>query len=113
MKRSPKSVEEKCEILQLYLSHKQSLSQLTKTYPVSDYAIRHWMKRYESDGVDGPIEKAWAKLKKKVMELLPKYNAVIDCLNSAFLSEMTISANSCFLPPALPAPKKNALTKKY
>ncbi|WP_115265063.1 transposase [Streptococcus acidominimus] len=31
-----------------------------------------------------PIEKAWANLKKKVMELLPKYNSVIECLNNVF-----------------------------
>ncbi|WP_410531044.1 IS3 family transposase [Streptococcus sp. VEG1o] len=68
-KRSPKSVEEKCEILQLYLSHKQSLSQLTKTYQVSDYTIRHWMKRYESDGVDGLREKhTWKRYSKALKE---------------------------------------------
>lgn len=31
-----------------------------------------------------PIEKAWANLKKKAMELLSKHNSVIDCLNSVF-----------------------------
>ncbi|MHB9782894.1 transposase, partial [Streptococcus sp. 10F2] len=31
-----------------------------------------------------PIEKAWANLKKKVIELLPKYNSVIECLNNFF-----------------------------
>lgn len=31
-----------------------------------------------------PIEKAWANLKKKVMELLPNYNSVTECLDDVF-----------------------------
>ncbi|MBF0777557.1 hypothetical protein E4T82_02230 [Streptococcus cuniculi] len=31
-----------------------------------------------------PIEKAWANLKKKVMELLPTYNSVTECLDNVF-----------------------------
>lgn len=64
-KRSRKTVEEKLEIVQQYLSHKQSLSQLAKSNQVSDYAITQWVKRYQKDGRDILNEsRTWIRIPK-------------------------------------------------
>ena len=64
-KRSRKTVEEKLEIVQRYLSHKQSLSQLAKSNQVSDYAITQWVKRYQKDGRDILNEsRTWIRIPK-------------------------------------------------
>lgn len=39
LKRSPKSVDEKLEIVQLLFSHKKSISQLSKQFKVSESTI--------------------------------------------------------------------------
>ena len=52
-KRSPKSVEEKLEIVQRLLNHEKSVSQLSKLYGVSESAINSWKMKYEKDGVVG------------------------------------------------------------
>ncbi|WP_422802298.1 helix-turn-helix domain-containing protein [Streptococcus thoraltensis] len=41
-KRSPKSVEEKLEVVRLLLNQEQSLTQLSKQYQVDDQTIQSW-----------------------------------------------------------------------
>lgn len=77
-KRSRKTAEEKLEIVQQYLSHKQSLSQLAKSNQVSDYAITQWVKRYQKDGRDALNEsRTWIRYPKELKE-----QAVMDYLNA-------------------------------
>lgn len=52
-KRSPKSVEEKLEVVQLLLNQEQSLTQLSKHYQVSPETIQFWKIKYEKLGIDG------------------------------------------------------------
>lgn len=68
-KRSPKSVEEKFEIIQLYLTHEYSISQLVKLYQVSEPSIKQWTNRYEKNGIDGLREsQTWKNYSKEVKE---------------------------------------------
>uniref|UniRef100_UPI001386DF09 transposase n=1 Tax=Streptococcus sp. S784/96/1 TaxID=2653499 RepID=UPI001386DF09 len=46
-KRSPKSVEEKPEIVNLYLEKGRSISSLIREYGVSDTTIRTWVRKYK------------------------------------------------------------------
>lgn len=76
-KRSPKSVDEKLEIVQLLLSHKKSISQLSKQFKVSKLTILSWKMKYEKDGVDGIKEsRTWKKYSQELKE-----QAVLDYLN--------------------------------
>ncbi|MGV3010918.1 helix-turn-helix domain-containing protein, partial [Streptococcus thoraltensis] len=52
-KRSPKSVEEKLEVVRLLLNQEQSLTQLSKQYQVDDQTIQSWKMKYEKFGIDG------------------------------------------------------------
>lgn len=52
-KRSPKSVEEKLEVVNLYLTHHQPTSSLVKQFGITNTTLREWVRRYEQDGVDG------------------------------------------------------------
>ena len=52
-KRSPKSVEEKLEIVQWLLNHEKFASQLSEQYGVSESAIHSWVGKYKKNGVDG------------------------------------------------------------
>ncbi|MEX5396922.1 helix-turn-helix domain-containing protein, partial [Streptococcus sp. ZJ93] len=52
-KRSPKSVEEKLEIVCLLLHQEQSLTQLSKHYQVDHQTIQSWKMKYEEFGIDG------------------------------------------------------------
>lgn len=73
-KRSPKSVEEKLEIVQRLLNHEKSVSQLSKLYGVSESAINSWKMKYEKDGVVGLKEsRTWNSYSKEVKE-----QAVLD-----------------------------------
>ena len=68
-KRSPKSVEEKLEIVQRLLNHEKSVSQLSKLYGVSESAINSWKMKYEKDGVVGLKEsRTWNSYFKEVKE---------------------------------------------
>lgn len=68
-KRSPKSVEEKLEIIQLYLTHEYSISQLVKLYQVSEPSIKQWTNRYEKNGIDGLRKsQTWKRYSKEVKE---------------------------------------------
>ncbi|MFC5631102.1 helix-turn-helix domain-containing protein [Streptococcus caledonicus] len=76
-KRSPKSVEEKLEIVNLYLEKGKSISSLIREYGVSDTAIRTWVRKYKHLGIAGLREsKTWTRYSKKIKE-----QAVQDYLN--------------------------------
>ncbi len=76
-KRSPKSVEEKLEIVNLYLEKGKSISSLIREYGVSDTAIRTWGRKYQQLGVAGLREsRNWIRYSKEVKE-----QAVQDYLN--------------------------------
>lgn len=75
-KRSPKSVEEKLEVVNLYLTHHQSISSLVKQFGITNTTLREWVRRYEQDGVDGLKESChW-----KAYSLELKEQAVRDYL---------------------------------
>ena len=75
-KRSPKSVEEKLEVVNLYLTHHQSISSLVKQFGITNTTLRKWVRRYEQDGVDGLKEsRHW-----KAYSLELKEQAVRDYL---------------------------------
>ena len=52
-KRSPKSVEEKLEVVHLYLEQGKSISILTKAFGVNGDTIRNWLRKYQKEGVEG------------------------------------------------------------
>ncbi len=61
-KRSPKSVEEKLEIVNLYLEKGKSISSLIREYGVSDTTIRTWVRKYQQLGIAGLREsKTWTR----------------------------------------------------
>lgn len=76
-KRSPKSVEEKLEIIQLALSHEKSVEQLSRYYQVDSSTINRWLTRYQKYGVTALKEsRTW---KNYSYEL--KHQAVQDYLS--------------------------------
>ncbi len=76
-KRSPKSVEEKLEIVNLYLEKGKSISSLIREYRVSDATIRTSVRKYKHLGIAGRRErKTWMRYSKEVKE-----QAVQDYLN--------------------------------
>ncbi len=76
-KRIPKSVEEKLEIVNLYLEKGKSISSLIREYGVSDTTIRTWVRKYKQLGIAGLKErKTWTRYSKEVKE-----QAVQDYLN--------------------------------
>lgn len=46
-KRSPKSVEEKREAVQLYLNEGKSVSWLSNTYEVVPKTVENWIRKYK------------------------------------------------------------------
>ena len=68
-KRSPKSVEEKLEIVHLYLEQGKSMSILTKAFGVNGNIIRNWIRKYQTEGVEGLKESSsWKKYTSKLKE---------------------------------------------
>ena len=68
-KRSPKSVEEKLEVVHLYLEQGKSITTLTKAFGVSVSTIRNWIRRYHRDGVEGLKESpSWKKYRSELKE---------------------------------------------
>ncbi len=68
-KRSPKSVEEKLEIVNLYLEKGRSISSLIREYRVSDTTIRTWVRKYKQLGIAGLKErKTWTRYSKEIKE---------------------------------------------
>ncbi|WP_420781333.1 transposase, partial [Streptococcus canis] len=64
-KRSPKSEEEKLEIVQLLFSHEKSISQLSKQFKVSEPTILSWKLKYEKDGSQGLLDRCGKGLESK------------------------------------------------
>lgn len=52
-KRSPKSVEEKCDIVQLLIKGERSVSQLAKQYRIAGTTVKRWRDKYQQYGIDG------------------------------------------------------------
>ena len=76
-KRSPKSVEEKLEVVQLYLNNGKSIGYLARKYEVVESTVRDWIRKYKQDGMDGLIEsRTWKKYSQELKE-----QAVLDYLN--------------------------------
>ena len=68
-KRSPKSVEEKLEIVHLYLEQGKSMSILTKAFGVNGNIIRNWIRKYQTEGVEGFKEShSWKKYTSELKE---------------------------------------------
>ena len=68
-KRSPKSVEEKLEIVHLYLGQGKSITTLTKAFGVSVSTIRNWIHKYQKDRVEGLNESpSWKQYRSELKE---------------------------------------------
>ena len=68
-KRSAKSVEEKLEVVHLYLEQGKSITTLTKAFGVSVSTIRNWIRRYHRDGVEGLKESpSWKQYRSELKE---------------------------------------------
>ena len=68
-KRSPKSVEEKLEIVHLYLEQGKSISILTKAFGVNGDTIRNWIRKYQKEDVEGLKEShSWKKYSSELKE---------------------------------------------
>ncbi|MGT2757496.1 helix-turn-helix domain-containing protein [Streptococcus ovuberis] len=52
-RRSPKSVEEKLELVLLYLEQGVSISTLVSSYGVAKTTIKSWIRKYQYSGVEG------------------------------------------------------------
>ncbi|OZV24354.1 hypothetical protein RO09_07860 [Streptococcus sobrinus] len=50
-KRSPKSVEEKCDIVQLLIKGERSVSQLAKQYRIAGTTVKRWRDKYQQYGI--------------------------------------------------------------
>ena len=75
-KRNPKSVEEKLEVVHLYLEQEKSITTLTKVFGVSDDTIKDWVRKYQKDGIEGLKESpSWKKYRSDL-----KKEAVTDYL---------------------------------
>ncbi len=76
-KRSPKSVEEKLEIVHLLLNQEQSVDQLSKQCQVSKQTIQSWKMKYEKSGVDSLREsRTWKNYSSEL-----KQQAIFDYLD--------------------------------
>ena len=68
-KRSPKSVEEKLEIVHLYLGQGKSITTLTKAFGVSVSTIRNWIHKYQKDRVESLNESpSWKQYRSELKE---------------------------------------------
>ena len=75
-KRSAKSVEEKLEVVHLYLEQEKSIATLTKAFGVSGDTIKDWVRKYQKDGMEGLKESpSWKKYRSDL-----KKEAVTDYL---------------------------------
>ncbi|WP_018163694.1 helix-turn-helix domain-containing protein, partial [Streptococcus henryi] len=52
-KRSPKSVEEKLEVVLRYQREGKSADQLAREYGISKYSVRDWIRKYQTNGIEG------------------------------------------------------------
>lgn len=77
-KRSPKSVDEKLEIILQYLNHEKSSTQLSRQYQIDSKTIERWKLNYQKFGVVGLKEShTWRKYSSEL-----KQEAVQDYLDS-------------------------------
>ncbi len=77
LKRSPKSVSEKLEIVLLHLEEGKSLSLFARHHGVSKDILSNWVRKYKEAGVEGLEEsRQWKKYSKELKE-----QAVSDYLN--------------------------------
>ena len=68
-KRGPKSGKEKLEVIHLYLEQEKSISILTKAFGVNGDTIRNWIRKYQTDGVEGIKERhSWKKYSSELKE---------------------------------------------
>lgn len=68
-KRGPKSGKEKLEVIHLYLEQEKSISILTKAFGVNGDTIRNWIRKYQTDGVEGLKERhSWKKYSSELKE---------------------------------------------
>ena len=68
-KRDPKSVEEKLEVVHLYLEQGKSISILTKAFGVNGDTIRNWIRMYQTESVEGLKEShSWKKYSSELKE---------------------------------------------
>ena len=68
-KRSAKSVEEKLEVVHLYLEQGKSITTLTEAFGVSDDTIRNWVRKYQKDSMEGLKESpSWKKYRSELKE---------------------------------------------
>ena len=68
-KRGPKSVEEKLEVVHLYLKQGKSISILTKAFGVNGDTIRNWIRKYQTEGLEGLKERhSWKKYSSELKE---------------------------------------------
>lgn len=72
-KRSPKSVEEKLEVVLRYQIEGESVGQLARECGISKYSVRDWIRKYQTNGIEGLKEsQTWKKypsdLKKSAVE---------------------------------------------
>lgn len=85
-KRSPKSVEEKLEVVQLYLNEGKSMGYLARKYEVGTTTVRDWIRKYKQDGMDGLIEsRTWKKYSQELKE-----QAVLDYLEGRGTSSQIV-----------------------
>ena len=93
-KRSPKSVEEKLEIVHLYLEQGKSMSILTKAFGVNGNIIRNWIRKYQTEGVEGLKEShSWKKYTSELKE-----KAVTDYLTGRGSLSRSNFHYFCFIP---------------
>ena len=68
-KRSPKSVEDKLEIVHLYLEQGKSIATLTKVFGVSVSTIKDWVRKYQKDSMEGLKESpSWKQYRSESKE---------------------------------------------
>ena len=85
-KRSPKSVEEKLEVVHLYLEQGKSITTLTKAFGVSVSTIRNWIHKYQKDRVEGLNESpSWKQYRSESKE-----EAVTDYLTGRGISNQYV-----------------------
>ena len=68
-KRSPKSVEEKLEVVHLYLEQEKSIAALVNVFGVSVATIRYWIRKYHRDDIEDLKESpTWKKYRSELKE---------------------------------------------
>ena len=93
--RNPKSVEEKLEVVYLYLEQEKSIATLVKVFGVSVSTIRYWIRKYHRDGIEGLKESpTWKKYSSELKE--QTVNDYLTCRGSLsmIVKKYSISSHS-------------------